>query len=197
MIVVGCDISLSSTGVVRYTTGRPLPFGLYRVDSLPDDGTVRRDLAAWHARLQLVENRVIAAATRAGLPDLVVVEEPAIRNLNGAVMMAWNWGRVVGRFVDLGIPVMQATNQAVKIYATGSGSVRGATKVTKAMVVAAVRSRYGEQAELITSHDIADALILAAVGARMMGEPVEAALPATHLRALDKLHLPERLTRSC
>ena len=32
-----------------------------------------------------------------------------------------------------------------------------------------------------------DALVLAAIGARLLGEPIEDSLPASHLRALTKL----------
>jgi hypothetical protein len=43
----------------------------------------------------------------------------------------------------------------------------------------------------ITGNDIADALVLAAMGARQLGTPIETSLPAVHLTAMTKISWPK------
>jgi hypothetical protein len=67
-------------------------------------------------------------------------------------------------------------------YATGKGMI------AKDAVLAAVVRRYvGID---VTCNDEADALILAAMGARHLGQPIEDSLPLTHLAAMDNVHWP-------
>jgi crossover junction endodeoxyribonuclease RuvC len=196
--VVGWDLSLRSTGVTRYDEGQSLPFSWGTVTSAVETVGTRNTLAQQNARLHDMRDRVIARTWHSGTgqePDLIVVEDALAGIGSGVLWVAAFWDRCVSAALDLGIPVLVVAPSQVKIYATGSGSGRGATKVTKKMIVDAVRGRYGEQAELIRSNDIADALILAAIGARMLGRPIEADMPAVNLRALDKLRLPEGITQ--
>jgi crossover junction endodeoxyribonuclease RuvC len=66
---------------------------------------------------------------------------------------------------------------SLKVYATGNGNA------DKDAVLAAVVLRY-QGLVTVVNNDIADALIIAAIGARQIGAPLEASLPATHLRAM-------------
>ena len=67
-------------------------------------------------------------------------------------------------------------------YATGKGNAG------KDEVLLAASRRYPHAP--IVGNDDADAVVLAAIGARLLGEPVEDSLPKTHLDALAKLTLP-------
>jgi hypothetical protein len=56
-------------------------------------------------------------------------------------------------------------------------------------VLAAVVRRYPHAD--ITGNDIADALVLAAMGARQLGFPIEESLPQANQAALAKINWPE------
>jgi crossover junction endodeoxyribonuclease RuvC len=70
----------------------------------------------------------------------------------------------------------------VKTYATGKGNA------AKDAVMAAAIRRYPETD--IPGNDIADAVVLLAIGCRLQGQPLEDGLPQTHLRALEKITPP-------
>lgn len=212
MRVAGVDLSLASTGVVVVDTAAVQPFTMHRVTSGPP---VEHSPAGWttykggrevyhpsllqrHQRLANIRAGVLTRIGEQGKygrfgpwPDLVVIEGPSLASSSGQHHdMSGSWWRLVDSLLMVA-PVMEVSPTTVKLYATGSGSTRGKTAVTKAMVVAAVRARYGDQASAITSNDVADALILAAIGCRMLGHPIEADLPPEHIRALAKVRLPE------
>jgi crossover junction endodeoxyribonuclease RuvC len=44
----------------------------------------------------------------------------------------------------------------------------------------------------VDGNDVADALVLAAIGCRHLGSPLEESLPANHLAAMNKIRWPER-----
>lgn len=83
------------------------------------------------------------------------------------------------------MPLLVVTPAQLKTYATGKGNA------SKDAVLAAAVKRY--PAWDITGNDVADAVVLMAIGSRLLGHPIEASLPQTHLRALDKLALPTDL----
>ncbi len=58
------------------------------------------------------------------------------------------------------------------------------------LAVAAAIRRY--PAWDITGNDVGDAVVLAALGARLLGHPIDEPMPATHLRALAKLGAARR-----
>ena len=70
-------------------------------------------------------------------------------------------------------------------YATGKDNAG------KDAVLAAVVRRYPDVD--VTGNDEADALVMAAMGARLLGHPLEDSLPQSHLRALAGLELPDTL----
>lgn len=208
MKVAGLDLSMTSTGVAVVDLDRPLQASVYRIRTpqpkLPKGQQPTLDQR--HARLQLIEDGVaqalgaMAPGTRGidRLVDIAFVEQPPFGSSSAySHDISGSWWRVVSRVLRLGVPVVEVGNTKVKVYATGGGATRGPNKVEKEHVIAAVMSgRYGrEVARTIDGEgsDVADAFILAAIGCRLLGHPIEAhPLPATHTRALDELHLPER-----
>ena len=117
--------------------------------------------------------------------DLVVIEQPAYSQSGGSTHdRSGFWWMVVGRLLAAEVPVAEVTPGGVKKYATGSGSSG------KDAVLAAVIRRY--PAVAVSGNDEADALVLAAMGARWLGAPLEASLPAVNLQAMEAVRWPER-----
>jgi crossover junction endodeoxyribonuclease RuvC len=203
--VAGLDISLTSTGLALVDDMEIDSIRTQRVLSAPvkpADGSTPT-LAHRQDRLMGVEDRIAWALgqNRHGArgidrwPDLVLVEGPSLGSTGGQQMheSAGNWHRIVRRLHVAGVLVAEVTPSQVKQYATGSGATSGKNKVEKHHVIAAVRANYGDYAAHITSNDEADALILAAIGCRYLGHPIESApLPPENLRALKKIRWPER-----
>lgn len=203
MRVAGLDISLGSTGVAIIDDTQVETVKVTRVLSEPAkrlDGQAP-SLDERSDRIVRVRNRVVQllGGLPSGVrgiprfPELVVVEGPSYGSPQGAHEIGWNWGSIVDVLRLNGIPVVEVSPPQVKQYATGSGATSGPNKVTKEMVIAAVQARYGDAGASIRQNDEADALILAAIGARYLGHPIEGAPPSpAHLAALKKIRWPER-----
>lgn len=203
MRVAGLDLSMTSTGVAVVDLNRPLQAVVHRIRTPPPKLPKGQQptLEARHDRLQLIEDEVahaLGAGRISSLPDIAFVEQPPFGSSSAySHDISGSWWRVVGRVLRLGVPVVEVGNTKVKVYATGGGATRGPNKVEKSHIIAAVQDgRYGtEIARQIDGEgsDVADAFILAALGCRLLGRPIEVyPLPDTHTRALDELHLPER-----
>jgi crossover junction endodeoxyribonuclease RuvC len=200
VIVAGLDLSLGSTGIGLIDTDRHLGFKAFRVRSVGIGGRGKETVQSRRERLAWIRAEVgnIICSYR---PSIVFVEQPAL-GANSAYGhdISGNWWMTVDRLHDLGCTVVEVNNTKVKIYATGSGATSGPNKVEKKHVIAAVQdtARYGPAlARQVDGEgsDVCDAFILAALGARLLGHPVELTkLPQTHLRALENIHLPEGFT---
>ena len=196
MKVVGIDLSMTSTGLAMVETQSGIR--LERIRSKPDRCAVGPPSLQQRAdRTDAIRREVLktTGVWPAGDPDpdLVVIEAPSFGS--GASAGVWDraglwWSVIHG--IHPHIPVVEVSPHQVRKYATGSASTSGKTKVTKDMVLAAVIRRYVHAP--VDGNDVADALILAAIGARLLGHPIETALPVANLAALDKLRLPERST---
>jgi crossover junction endodeoxyribonuclease RuvC len=210
MRIAGLDLSMTSTGVAVVDLDRPLQASVYRIRT-PSPKLAKGQqptLDQRQARLQAIEDGVALAlgamvpGTRgiSRLVDIAFVEQPPFGSSSAySHDISGSWWRVVSRVLRLGVPVVEVGNTKVKVYATGGGATRGPNKVEKRHIIGAVQSgRYGvEVARQIDGEgsDVADAFILAAIGARLLGHPVElTTLPQTHLRALENIHLPEGFT---
>lgn len=163
----GLDLSLTSTGVC-ILDGEAA--ALHTVTSRPaGDGW-----AARRSRLLTITSRLVALAWDA---DLVVVEGPAYSKTTGAQHdRAGLWWMVVNALYSQGcrVAVVPPTSRAK--YATGKGN-----SGKDAVLAAAVR-RYTWVP--IGGNDEADATILAAMGRRFLGSPVDDPLPAVNRGAM-------------
>lgn len=194
MIVAGLDTSLTSTGLVL------IQISADPADTIPDVALARiqseavdngRDakgkkkpptLKQRLDRLTSIEDRIVLALFDRRI-DLAVIESPSFGSVGSASRdLAGLWWRVVGKLDALGIPVAEVSPSGRIKYALGTG--RG----DKDRVLAAVIRRYPELD--ITGNDVADALVMAAMGARHLGHPVEASLPETHIAAMTGAHWP-------
>lgn len=159
MYILGVDPSLTSTGIAWLDTDTG-EWGTYRVQTRPDGG----DRADQWFRMRTVADAVKSHAVGQVVVDLVVIEGLATYGHN-AGLLAGLWWQVVGPLVALDIEVLTVAPATRAKYAAGSG------RASKSDVLSAVRETY--PAADVPGHDIADAVALAALGARVKGFPVE------------------------
>jgi crossover junction endodeoxyribonuclease RuvC len=176
-LVVGLDPSLTSTGMAVVSEGN------LATRALSSKGKAADSLYTRHERLADLAGR-IGVEVWDFAPQLVVIEAPAFSRLNGHQHdRSGLWWLVVHRLRQDGVPVLEVPPNVRAKYATGKGNAG------KDEVVIAVTRRYpGIE---FKTNDEADALVLACIGARLLGHPVEDSLPASHLESLRSLSLPE------
>lgn len=180
MQYVGIDLSLTSTGLAIY---RPT------VSDVPETGTViskpspgKNPYEAKLDRFQFITRRILHKFVDDD-ETRVFLEGPSYGSAGQATHdIAGNWWLLYEALTYDGCFITVVPPAVVKMYATGKGNA------SKDAVLAAAIKRYPDID--IPGNDIADAVILMAIGCRLAGRPLEYQLPATHLRALDKLAKP-------
>lgn len=179
MKVVGLDLSLTSTGIAYvYPSGRGVTA---RVTS---KGKAGATLDQRYARLQHIASSVTELIR--GDLDLVVIEAPAMSRTTGHQHdRSGLWWLVVSWLRGHSIPVAEVAPTARAKYATGRGNA------AKDDVLSAVIRRYPHVD--VNGNDEADALILAAMGARWLGQPLELGLSIPQISAMDKVAWPAHL----
>lgn len=176
--IVGLDLSLASTGVASTTLGtRDSGATVDRIVTRPTGRSVAdRSLRLWRITEQI---RLWTAGAQ-----LVVIEGPALRLQSGSAHeRAGLWWIVAHRLVSGDIPVAVVPPASRAKYATGRGNAG------KDQVLAAVIKRY--PTVNVEGNDQADALVLAAMGARWLGYPIERSLPEVNLAAMNGARWPE------
>ncbi|MEN0084028.1 MAG: hypothetical protein AAGC66_04590 [Leifsonia sp.] len=171
--IVGLDLSLTATGVATIR-GAALSTRTIRSKGKAADGLLARALRLHNLSLDVL--------SWAALGDIVVIEQPAYGQTGGSHHdRSGLWWLVMDGLTDDSTDerFAEVTPQAVKMYATGKGNA------SKSEVLAAVIKRY--PAADVANDNEADALVLAAIGARLVGQPIEDSLPAANLRAMDKV----------
>lgn len=179
IVVVGLDLSLTSTGAARIT---PDGVTVCRIESKT---RARRKtdpqptLADRGMRLRRHATNVLSLCSGA---RMVCVEGPSFASSGaGTWDRAGFWWMIVNSLLASGIPVVEIPPSNLKTYALGKGNGAG---TDKDQVLAAVVRRYPDVD--VTGNDVADALVLAAMGARFAGFPIDD-LPQTHLRGMTKV----------
>lgn len=179
MNVLGIDPSLTGTGLAMH---RPLAGSPWSVAQVK---TKAPEVASHRASLNRLTHIVREAAAFAdSAPDLVVMEGPAFSSGVGRVHeRAGLWWFLFNHFAgEVGLPVLVVAPNLRAKYATGRGTA-GKDEV----MIAAVR-RYSDVP--ITENNTADAVILAAMGARLYGHPIEPSLPSANMAAMRTLSIP-------
>ena len=149
MNVMGLDPSLNSTGF-SYRDGTP---ELTVITGVIDPRPLRGPARVLYARTKF---RQLLDKVQ---PELVVIEGYAM----GAKGMVFNLGEMGGMYrlelFDRGIPYLEVPPSNLKLFATGSGGLRGDAK--KAAMVNAAASRLGRK---LRTDDEADAFHLMRMG---------------------------------
>ncbi|WP_280448428.1 hypothetical protein [Nocardia brasiliensis] len=174
--VVGLDLSLTSTGIAVHGPDIPPWCGTIESTGKDSDGWGTR-----YRRLGDLMGRILPP-----IPDgaLVVMEAPAYSRSTGKAHdrsgLWWMLYDILAGTTRTVVPVLP--NVRAK-YATGKGNA------SKDQVLAAAVRRYASID--ITGNDTADAVVLMAIGCRLLGRPIDDPMPALNLAALTTLSLPE------
>ncbi len=143
-------------------------------------------LAPLHLQIRHLERAVLARINNVGA-DVAFIEATFTKGRGS------DYGQHAAHFAvthllwSKGIPWVDVQTGQLKMFATGSGSQRGATKVTKDKVLEAVIATYGHLLHIDPDDDdAADATVLVMMAHAAYGRPV-VDLPRTHTRALEKL----------
>lgn len=190
MIAVGIDPSLTSTGVAVLVAGKPAHYGRY--------GRAGHNGATYHSRSNRVRQartEVYKAATAAGRPDVVVMEEHpyAIRVSASEFDRSGLWHLIFEAFDARGIPVVVVSNTTGKSWVTGAGNA------SKADMIAAVDEWFaGQLSEPLATwrkkdnpDDVADAFGYATMGAYKLGDPIPFEPKERHRTAIALLPWPK------
>jgi len=182
LLIAGIDLSLTSTGIALITTQPDADGRTRRIES---KGHAKATLAQRNKRLTCLARDVTEQAAGA---DLIVIEQPAYSRQVGSMHdRSGLWWVVVNLLSEeYAATVVEVAPTTRARYATGKGNA------AKDLVLAAVIKRYPDWD--ITGNDVADALILAAMGARHLGHPIESSLPTTHLAAMAGVAWPATIT---
>lgn len=172
--VIGLDLSLRSTGIAS---------NLGWTHRITSEGREDATYAERADRLHMLTDDITDQIRHA---DLVVVEGPSYSSKGrGTWDRAGLWWLIADRLTyRFHVPLAVAAPHVRAKYATGTGN---ASK--DKVLIAAVR-RFPNYN--IDNNDVADAVILAAIGAEHLGHPL-ADLPKTHREALTSVAWPERL----
>lgn len=170
LVIVGLDLSLTSTGTARIG------------DKIWADRIVPRKLSG-HARMRHILLEVIGLTEGA---DLIVIEGPSFGSGVNARQSGHHergglWWLVTYQLWRRERPFAVVPPAVLKRYGTGKGNA------SKDAVLAAAVRRY-HQVEF-DGNDEADALVLAAMGADQLGRPI-ATVPAAHRAALGSVTWP-------
>lgn len=185
--VVGLDLSLTSTGIARLEVDENGAITGSHTDTVTSTPPDEQTLPQRVRRVDYVANRVIDAVASAGRPghrpDLIAIEGASFGSTTGqAQERAWLRGAVYLELYAIGVPFVEVAPTSLKLYATGNG------RASKTDVVQSVRRHYGEHFDIPLREadgreDVADAIALAAMGARAIGHPIDADHP-TRTRAM-------------
>lgn len=204
--VAGIDLSLTNSGVavlrgdqlgdrpsVRNIKSAPAPSGRR-------DGKPYATLLDRRNRIQSIAARVVTAAIAGYDPavddaPLFVIEDVLVLGENGGqstIDRVWLFGLVVHLLFKHGI-VVQVSTTTMKKYATGSGSTPDGAKSSKAAVLLAMPRMFPQV--VVVDDNAADALALAAMGARASGFPREPSVQRVNPSALSVVDWPSDTAR--
>lgn len=187
MTVYGLDLSLTATGIAALSIDVMTLTPSWQAFTVKSTG---HDDDPWH----VVHDRIVRLTglitepildTR---PDLVVMEGPAPAAKGGHQHdRSGLWWRIYAVVSEVAPLAIVKPNSRAK-YATGKGNAG------KDEVLLAVSRRYPEAP--IRNNNEADAVALAAMGARWLGWPIDTPLPARHIEAMDASEWPALLVKS-
>lgn len=164
MSVVGIDPSLSSTGLARIYS-----HGLLEVSNVKTTGRDADPLETMSQRICAIANEIVDYVKSTPAVDMVVIENPSHGSRFGKPHeRSGMWWLVVTALLNDGYKVARVAPQTRAKYGTGAGNSK------KDVVLAHVRENYTDiLGRRIANDDIADAILLASMGARHLGYPIE------------------------
>lgn len=193
--VVGLDLSTSTSGIARTHDRHGEPrLAVSTVDSSKRPLLAQVDIVEMAVRQMCGWVNGFPAWPAGRRPDLVVIEGTFSREGGSDYPLHAVRANVLQWLYRQRIPCVEVQPLTLKTFATGSGSTRGKTKVTKDKVCAAVVATYGRFLHINPrDSDACDAVALMAMGLHAYGQPL-AEVPETHRRALDGIDWPKLKT---
>jgi len=178
MIVAGVDLSMTSTGVALVNLAR----GETTVHRIKSAGSKGDSLNQRHARLSGIVRQIVELTDGAGL---VAIEGPSYgsKSPNSHDRSGLWWLLQDDVRLSSDVPIVEIPPTTRAKYATGKGNAG------KDDVLLAVDRRYGDLVK-VTGNDEADALVLAAMGCRYLGFPIDDPLPKLNLAAMTGVAWP-------
>lgn len=184
--IVGIDPSLTSTGIAIW---QHLNNGFDHIETQRVRSTGKKT-DTWDMRGARIKRLAETIVGHVPTNALVIIESPSYGSIStSAHDRSGLWWAIHQKLTAKGCDIIPATPSQRMMYATGKG---GGKDAGKDMVLAQAIRRYPNID--ITGNDIADAVIFLAIGARLIGQPLEDSLPQTHINALNKLTLPDHVT---
>jgi crossover junction endodeoxyribonuclease RuvC len=182
-VIIGIDPSLRSTGLALLSVaGETQSWGVTTIRSSAPTGAPNAELAQFRRMKRIVgdiQETIFLSVELGQTPHLAVIEGPAYSKNEGmAHERAGLWWFVYELMVGMRVPICVVRPNLRAKYATGNGTSG------KDEVMLAASRRYA--AVPITNNNEADAVVLAAMGARLRGCPIDK-LPKTHIEALKTL----------
>lgn len=160
MRVVGIDPSMTNTGMAWIVDGRITE--TLSVKSKSKKGAVEAD---YLERFMRISDGIYNPLYNLGQPDLIVIEGPSFGSASSRFhQLAGMWWFAYAAATETGAPIVKVTPGGRAKYITGSGRAK------KDAVLAAMPKFYGVD---LKDDNQADALGLAAMGARHLGMPIE------------------------
>lgn len=181
------DLSLTSTGLAEVSGGR-----FTRWDNIKTRGTKKDTYDDHMRRIKKIALGVEVFVLNGWPVDLVVMESPSFgSNFGNPHERSGLWWEVYDFLWDRGINIATVSPPGRAKYITGSG------KSKKDVVLAHAVERYvGPGTPAIPNDDVADAVGLADMGARLLGEPVvpDHLMPEDNLAAMGGVKWTPKLT---
>jgi len=160
-LVLGIDSSLTGTGLCLVDPLADPP--TIQVHTVRPPGPKTKTRREYSRRVSAAVEVIDAAMEGV---DLIVMEELAYAAKGDtAFVLPWMWGRIIDCAEARDIPLSFANVSQLKKYATGIGNC------DKDQVIAKVVRDYPEVA--ISNNNEADALVLAQIGCRGLGHPID------------------------
>jgi Holliday junction resolvasome RuvABC endonuclease subunit len=185
--VLGIDSSLTATGLCRVDvdTHKPSAFSateheLTSIDvctvSAPKPNPHDKSHRAMARRVTALLDQIEAALEGV---DLVAMEELAYGAKGAAAwVLPWIWGEIIRLCEKHDVKLVIVNVSCVKKYATGKGNA------DKDTVLLAASRRYADVG--ITNNNEADATVIAAIGCRYLGLPIDQ-VPKVNLEFMSKI----------
>lgn len=176
MRVIGLDPSLTATGIAIIDSRT----AAVDVRTIASKGKAGATLESRAGRLHDIVANLLCNYMPAEPVDLVVIEQPAFSRTTGhhhdRSGLWWLMVDALGYWQEEPLSIVEVTPGTLKKYAAGRGNAG------KDEVLLAVARRYPNIP--IKDNNQADALVLAAMGARALGYPIDQ-LPKLNLTAMD------------
>ena len=180
--LIGIDLSLTSTGICVVNDG-----SITELDTIKSSGKKGDSITQRGDRMNWIVEELVLTHLFWENADLAVIEAPSYGSSFGSAHdRSGLWWLVVREIQGRGIPLALVSPQGRAKYGTGKGNSK------KPEVYAAVKANYAELVPRpIKNNDEADAVLLACIGSRYLGYPVEPVSPGeANLASLTGVHWP-------